>query len=137
MSNNQDPCCKEVEAVMGEEDENNFSKNVHVPKFRPGQDHELLDGYHDRGIRGAKRKAAEFLSSNGSINRIRVRYKPKEVVAYFVQSEHEEGEDSGRRRRKRKAGLLVPGPGKSVFYVPEEQFTKFFEIIEDEGRIIA
>ena len=111
-----------------------LDRDVHAPKFRPGKDHELLEGYHNRSAIGATLNGMEFLSSNGSVHRIRVRYKPKEVVAYFVQSEHLDESD---RSRKSRSGWLVPGPGKGVFYVPEDEFLRFFEFVEDEGRIIA
>jgi len=137
MPKNSDPCCNEKVRRTDEGDENFLEQDVHLPKFRPGKDHEKLDGYHNRGISEAKLKGSEFLSNNGSMHRIKIRYKPKEVIAYFVQSEHEEAEGSGKAMRKRKSGFLVPGPYKSVFYVPEDQFSKFFEIIEDEGRMIT
>jgi len=125
-----DPCCKENIRYADEPDKEFLDKEVSLPKFRPGKDHEKLSGYHNRGIFEARSKAHEFLSSNGSIHRIKIRYRPKEVIAYFVQSEHEDVEGSGRSRN-RKSGFLIPGPYKGVFYVPEDQFSKFFEIIED------
>ena len=128
-------CCQEAKlARKSAEDDANLDKEVYFPKDKPGMDHEILDGYHMRGTREVEFKARDFLSGNGSMYRTIIRFKPKAVVAYFVQSEHIE---DGSSKRKRKSGWLVPGLGRGVFYVPEEQFSKFFEIIEDEGRIIA
>jgi hypothetical protein len=129
----KDGCCKEVNRPSVADIEA-LDQDVHTPKFRPGKDHELLEGYHHRGEAAARLKGMDFLSSDGSMYRIKIRFKPKEVLAYFVESEHIE---DGNSKRKRKSGWLVPGLGRGVFYVPEEQFNKYFEFVEDEGRIIA
>ena len=95
----------------------------------------IEEAYNQSVVSGEmKKRAIEFLSSNGSIHRMRVKYKPKEVTAYFVQSEHVE---AGEKKKTTKSGWLLPGPGRAVFYIPEDQFSAFFEIIKDEGRIIA
>lgn len=125
------PCCNEKTTTANQEDKDNLSQEIFIPEnIQPGLDHELLQGFNGRAI---GHKAIRCLSENGYINRIRVKYKPKEVVAYFIESEHIEGES----KRIRKLGWLVPGPGHGIFYVPEEMFSRLFEIIKDEGRIIA
>jgi len=134
MSKKFRKCCEEElknnETVLTKEDENNLSQEVHVPEnIKMGMDHELLQGF---GNKATIHKAMRNLSSNGSMNRIKIKYKPKEITAYYIQSDHESGD-----KRKRKSGWLVPGPGRALFYVPEELFNKFFEFVEDEGRIIA
>ena len=134
MSRTFRKCCKEEtrdkKTNLNEEDEGRLSQEIHVPEnVKPGMDHELLQGF---GGRRTIREAMDNLSGNGSMRRVKIKYKPKEIVAYYIQSDHEE--DS---KRKRKSGWLVPGPGRGIFYVPEELFNKFFEFIEDEGRIIA
>ena len=126
-------CCEKTRK-LSDSDKNSLDKEVLFPQDHPGIDHEILNAFHRHGMMEAKNKAVDFLSGNGSMHRIKVRFKPKEVLAYFVESEHVE---DGSSKRKRKSGWLVPGLGRGVFYVPEEQFSKFFEIIEDEGRIIA
>lgn len=129
--------CLEAGAVAKRcrEDDENLDGEVLFPKGRPGLDHEILNGYHKHGISDATIRAMDFLSGNGSMHRVRVRYKPREAMAYFVQSEHLDENDGSRR--KSKSGWLVPGLERGVFYVPEEKFSKFFEFIEDEGKIVA
>ena len=128
-------CCGDAAKIkLSGEDAEHLDKEVLLPQGRPGMDHETLNGYHRHGMQSAQIKARDFMSGNGSMHRVKVRFKPKEMIAYFVQSEHLDETES---KRKRKSGWLVPGLGRGVFYVPEEQFSKFFEIIEDEGRIIA
>ena len=134
MSKKFRKCCKEElsnkEAALNEEDEDRLSQEVHVPEnLKAGMDHELLQGF---GGPRKIREAMDNLSSNGSINRIKIRYKPKEITAYYIQSDHDTG-----NKRERKSGWLIPGPGRALFYVPEEQFNKYFEFVEDEGRIVA
>lgn len=126
---NEKNCCDETA-----EDRESLDQETHYPEVRPGQDHEGLNGFYGHGMIEMKKRAIEFLSSNGSIHRMRVKYKPKEVTAYFVQSEHVE---AGEKKKTTKSGWLLPGPGRAVFYIPEDQFSAFFEIIKDEGRIIA
>jgi len=128
VSNELKKCCKETH--LNEDDKKNLDQEVLLPG-EPGIDHEVLNGYHKHGIMEAKHKAIDLLSSNGSIHKVKIRYKPKEVVAYFIESEHEE-----LSKRKSKSGWLIPGLGRGVFYVPEEQFTKFFEFVENEGSLI-
>jgi len=130
----KDCCGGSAVAQKSHEDDESLDQEIFLPKGRPGMDHEMLNGYHRHGIQKVQIKARDFLSSNGTMNRIKIRYKPKEVIAYFIQSEHL---GDGNSKRKRKSGWLVPGLGRGVFYIPEEQFSKFFEFIEDEGRIIA
>ena len=133
MSKTSRKCCKEElsdnTTTFIDEDKSRLAQEAYIPEnVKPGINPELLQGF---GGRRTIREAIDSLSSNGSISRIRVKYKPKEIVAYFIQSDYED--DSKRRR---KSGWLVPGPGQGIFYVPEELFSKFFEFVEDEGRII-
>ena len=134
MSRTFRKCCEEdaggKTTNLNKEDEDRLSQKAYIPKdINLGIDHELLQGF---GGRMAIQEAVRGLSENGSMRRVKIRYKPREIVAYYIQSDHEEGS-----KRKRKSGWLVPGPGRAIFYVPEEQFNKFFEFIEDEGRIVA
>ena len=115
-----------------QDDKNELSQDVYVPDDAPGIDPEIFQGYRHHGMPMAKLELSKSLSKNSSMRRIKVRYKPKEITAYYVESEYSEGES----KRNRKSGFLVPGPGRGIFYVPEEKFSKFFEIIEDEGKII-
>jgi len=127
----------ELKSEVNKADIEALNSDVHVPtRIRPGKDHRLLEGYHERRS-DVIHKGVDFLSCSGSMHRVKVRFKPKEVVAYYVQSEHEEDEMPGRKKRRNQSGWLVPGPGKGVFYVPEDEFLRFFEFVEDEGRIIA
>ena len=134
MSRTFRKCCEEdaggKTTNLNKEDEDRLSQKAYIPKdINLGIDHELLQGF---GGRMAIQEAVRGLSENGSMRRVKIRYKPREIVAYYIQSDHEDGS-----KRERKSGWLVPGPGRAIFYVPEEQFNKFFEFIEDEGRIVA
>jgi len=124
-------CCKEElknkDTGITEEDKNLLDQEVHVSEnIKPGMNHELLNGF---GGHKEIFKAISNISSNGSVHRIKVKYKPVEITAYYIQSDDKSGE--------RKTGWLIPGPGRAVFYVPEDAFSETFEFIEDEGRIIA
>ena len=129
MNKNNKKCCKEIGVPLDESDRKILGQEVHLPEYRPGIGHKILNKFHRRGIKEAKVKAVEFLSSNGSMNRIRIRYKPREITAYYIQSD-----DS---KRNSMSGWLIPGPGGAVFYVPEDAFSETFEFVEDEGRVVA
>jgi len=117
------------EAVMdpADIDQKCRESKVHFPPFRPGRDPKMIEGYHGRGT-DASLRGSDFLSTQGTMLRVKVRYKPVEVIAYFVQDVYEENGNpkSGR------SGWLIPGPGSGVFYVSEDKFTELYEIVEDE-----
>jgi hypothetical protein len=104
--------------------------DVHVPVPRAGFSHDKLHGYHRHGMREALLKAHDMMSENGTLDRVKLRYRPKEIIGYHVQSDHIEGGDD--RYRRSRSGWLVPGPGGAVFYVPEQEFNQFFEIIDED-----
>jgi len=90
----------------------------------------------DRGEWDDEYQVENFVSDEKPPDEVRIKYKPTEVVAYFVESN--QFPDSKPPNRKRESGWLVPDLilGTTMFYVSNERFKELFEIIEDEGRII-
>lgn len=73
----------------------------------------------------------ENLTDKDNITKVRVRYKPREVTAVYVSAEHIVRIAPSHKVVKH-AGWFIPGPNKTVFYVPEEKFKQFFEIVSEE-----
>ena len=59
-----------------------------------------------------------------------VRYKSNTVQAIFLDKTHIV-EDTDGKKEVRRTGWLVQGPGNSLVYVPEEEFSKFFELVKE------
>jgi len=120
---------------MSCKDGNDISNKILIPseedvKGRP--DYELLAGFYRTGIGQVMMKVMKEKSTNGSIGRMKVRYKPKEVQALYIEDEHlVRIYGKGERRSVRTSGWLVQGPAGVVFYVPEDKFSDFFEIISE------
>jgi hypothetical protein len=74
-------------------------------------------------------------SADDTVIKTRVRYKPREVTAVYMDSENVVTREMGGKNPHRKTGWIVPGPGRTLIYVKEEDFNAFFEIIGDEQEI--
>lgn len=97
-----------------------------------GMDFQLFEGLHKERLLGdVLLKAKSVLSEGGDLRRVKVRYKPKEVFALFIDNEHIVSDVDSNLKKLRKTGWLVPGPGNTVIYVPEEKFNTFLEIVNE------
>ena len=65
----------------------------------------------------------------GSISSARVRWKPVVQEAIYVEGIDEE------RGGRRIAGWFTSSPRGQAMYIPEEEFSRFFEIVKDEVTI--
>lgn len=109
---------------------------VYLPdaaKKRLGLDPEALSGYM-RNIGNVLIKAQEGKGSDGFLVKTTVRFKPVETIALFIDGEHKVDVD-GTPTIRRKSGWLIRGPGNFFFYIKEEDFNRFFEIVGKEVRL--
>jgi len=88
----------------------------------------------DRGEWDTEYQAGDFVSDDRPADAVRIRYKPREVEAYFVESDR--FPDEYHLKRKRESGWFVPDliSGTTMFYVSRERFEELFEIVEGERR---
>ena len=86
----------------------------------------------DRGEWDTEYQVKDFVSDKGQTGLLKIRYKPVEVVAYFVESDR--FPDGSPPNIKRESGWFVPDllSGTTMFYVSKERFEELFEIIEDD-----
>jgi len=88
----------------------------------------------DRGEWDTEYQVKDFVSDKGQTGLLKIRYKPREVEAYFVESDR--FPDEYHLKRKRESGWFVPDliSGTTMFYVSRERFEELFEIVEGERR---
>ena len=95
-----------------------------------GLDTDMIAGY------GAQvfLKAIGNPNKSGAVIKTRVRFKPVETIALFIDRDHKAGGD-GTVPGNYKRGWLIKGPGNFFFYVREENFKAFFEIVGEEVQL--
>ena len=90
-------------------------------------------------LEGTRKEIHEVLFEVGVDNmakKFKVRYRPNVVEAVKIDSNHLVLDNSKPfckdGQRKRSTGWLIQGPNDVVFYLPVEQFRKWFDIVKEE-----
>lgn len=98
-----------------------------------GFDPRELEGTSQKMIGSLLMTVRKSLTDKGEVIKTKVRYKPREVIGLYISDEHQiELENEGRIVRN--SGWIVQGPGGHLFYVEEQYFSQFFEIVTEEGE---
>ena len=71
-------------------------------------------------------------TDGGELNFVKVRYKPDILEAIYVQQGELRDMSTGHPRRGGGAGWIIQTPLGGSMFVTEDQFSKLFEIVEEE-----
>ena len=76
-----------------------------------------------------KYKASDLISNNEDVDVVKVKYKPREITAYFIESNLIP--DEKKFGKKRTSGWLIPDliSEETLFFIPEDRFEELFDII--------
>jgi hypothetical protein len=79
-----------------------------------------------------KYKASDLISNNEDVDVVKVKYKPREITAYFIESNLIP--DEKHLGKKRTSGWLIPDliSEEALFFIPEDRFDELFDIVEGE-----
>lgn len=96
-----------------------------------GVDHEGFDSIAPGDLANILFKKNDSVSDGGTLKKFTVRYKPINVTALFIDSEHLINCSAKKKAAVRKTGWLVEGPNRKLIYIGESLFSQFFEIVEE------
>lgn len=68
------------------------------------------------------------LPSDSTFQKFVVKYKPKEVSAFYIDTEHYSPK---RNYKVRQSGWMIEGPGNMFISISEDEFSEFFDIISE------
>ena len=98
-----------------------------------------IDDIPHEFMEGVRKEIHEVMFQAGSgsvVLKRKVRYRPNVVEAVKIDSNHlvidRDRPFCKDGQRKRSTGWLIKGPNDVVFYLPVEQFRKWFDIVKEE-----
>lgn len=96
-----------------------------------GIDHAKLAGYKGGHFPVIMSAARAGLSEDGYMEHMKVKLKDSNAHGIYINSEHQVI-SANENKEVRKSGWLIVGIADTILYVPEDEFSLYFDIIKEE-----